>query len=94
MTREELKAHCQRQIEGCEMWAKHHGEEPQGKVYEEHKLILELLEQESVIDKIYDEVSHLVFRPYEGRDTLDRKDVLQIIEKYKIGSEQTGNDNR
>ena len=46
MTREELKAHCQRQIESCEMWAKHKGEEPHGKVYEEHKLILELLEQE------------------------------------------------
>ena len=47
MTREELKEHCLKQIESCEMWAKFHGEEPHGKVYEEHKLILELLEQES-----------------------------------------------
>ena len=31
MTREELKAHCLKQIEGCEMWAKHNGEEPSGK---------------------------------------------------------------
>ena len=46
MTREELKVHCEKQIENCEMWAKHKGEEPHGKVYEEHKLILELLEQE------------------------------------------------
>jgi hypothetical protein len=46
MTREELKEHCLRQVEGCEMWAKCKGEEPHGKVYEEHKLILELLEQE------------------------------------------------
>ena len=46
MTREELKKHCLKQIEICEMWAKHRGEEPHGKVYEEHKLILELLEQE------------------------------------------------
>jgi len=46
MTREELKRHCQKQIEGCEMWAIYKGEEPHGKVYEEHKLILELLEQE------------------------------------------------
>lgn len=46
MTREELKAHCLKQIEGCEMWARYKGEEPHGKVYEEHKLILELLEQE------------------------------------------------
>lgn len=34
MTREELKAHCIRQVEQCEI------------VYEEYKLILELLEQE------------------------------------------------
>lgn len=46
MTREELKRHCEKQIEDCEMWAKHKGEEPHGKVYEEHKLILELLKQE------------------------------------------------
>ena len=49
MTREELKAHCEKQIENCEMWAKYKGEEPHGKVYEEHKLILELLEQEPTI---------------------------------------------
>lgn len=46
MTREELKRHCLKQIEGCEMWARYKGEEPHGKVYEEHKLILELLGQE------------------------------------------------
>lgn len=46
MTREELKSHCLKQIEGCEMWARLKGEEPHGKIYEEHKLILELLEQE------------------------------------------------
>lgn len=46
MTREELKAHCIRQVEQCEKWAKLKGEELSGKVYEEHKLILELLEQE------------------------------------------------
>ena len=45
MTREELKAHCLKQIESCEMWARCKGEEPHGKVYEEHKLILELLEE-------------------------------------------------
>ena len=46
MTREELKAHCEKQIEMCEMWAVSKGKEPNGKIYEEHKLILELLEQE------------------------------------------------
>ncbi len=46
MTREELKRHCEKQIESCEMWARCKGEEPHGNIYEEHKLILELLEQE------------------------------------------------
>jgi hypothetical protein len=46
MTREELKAHCLNQIEMCKTWAIGKGEEPSGKIYEEHKLILELLEQE------------------------------------------------
>ena len=46
MTREELKEHCEKQIRVCEMWAHSRGERSSGKVYEEHKLILELLEQE------------------------------------------------
>lgn len=52
MTREELKAHCERQIKECEMWAKRSGKEPAGKIYEEHKLILELLETEPCGDYI------------------------------------------
>jgi hypothetical protein len=56
MTREELREHCKRQVEGCEMWAKSKGEEPSGKVYEEHKLILELLEQQPILDKIRAEI--------------------------------------
>lgn len=54
MTKEELKKHCEKQIENCEMWAKYKREEPHGKVYEEHKLILELLEQETVSKEVYD----------------------------------------
>ena len=46
MTREQLKEHCKKQIENCEIWATYKGKEPHGEVYEEHKLILELLEQE------------------------------------------------
>ena len=52
MTREELRNHCEKQIRACEMWAHSQGEEPHGKVYEEHKLILELLEQEPCEDAI------------------------------------------
>ena len=52
MTREGLKEHCLRQVEGCETWARYHGEEPSGQIYEEHKLILELLEQEPCEDAV------------------------------------------
>lgn len=52
MTREELKEHCKKQIEMCEMWAKAKGENPCGKVYEEHKLILELLKQQPCTDVV------------------------------------------
>ena len=52
MTREELKAHCIRQVEQCERWAELKGEEPSGKMYEEHKLILELLDQAPCEDAI------------------------------------------
>lgn len=54
MTREELKKHCEKQIEMCEMRAISKGKKPSGNIYEEHKLILELLEQqpcEDVIDR-------------------------------------------
>ena len=51
MTREELKEHCEKQIEMCEMWAIVKGENACGKVYEEHELILELLEQSPKIGK-------------------------------------------
>lgn len=46
MTREELKTICERRIKECETWAEHNGEKPSGRIYEENKLILELLEQE------------------------------------------------
>ena len=45
MTREELREHCERQIRVCETWSKAAGV-PKGKVYDEHKLILELLDNE------------------------------------------------
>lgn len=71
MTREELKAHCEKQIEMCEFWAISKGEKPSGKIYEEHKLILELLEQEPFINKpcISEEVC--------------REDKIQVLDKIK-----------
>jgi hypothetical protein len=32
MTKEELKEHCERQIECCEMWARQCGGKPHGKI--------------------------------------------------------------
>lgn len=53
MTREELKEHCKKEIEMCEAWAEARGENPcDNKVYEEHELILELLEQKPCEDAI------------------------------------------
>ena len=75
MTREELKTHCEKQIEGCEMWAKCKGEEPHGKVYEEHKLILELLEEQ---DKIRAEIDNAL-----SDGMIHKKTVLGIIDTYK-----------
>lgn len=100
MTREELREHCLIRIEGCEMLARHNGEEPHGKVYEEHKLILELLEQEPIIDKIRAEIKALSPEPtaydvVDGNPIKDAvweiiADVLKIIDKYKAEIETNG----
>lgn len=52
MTREELRAHCKKEIEMCKFWA--HGKDEEldnNKIYQEHKLTLELLEEEPFINK-------------------------------------------
>lgn len=57
MTREELKEHCQRQIQQFERVEKIMPVTPNDwKRYEEHKLILELLEQGSILEKIKAEI--------------------------------------
>ena len=99
MTREELKKHCERQIEMCELWA--HGKVEElnnSKIYQEHKLILELLEQEPILDKIRAEIEKAVWEDVivslDGMDEvriprLDPSDVFEIIDKYKAESEGT-----
>lgn len=93
MTREELKAHCLKQIEDCEMWARVKGKEPSGKVYEEHKLILELLDQDTALDKVKAEIKALSPEPtaydvVDGNPIKDAvwetlADVLRIVDKYR-----------
>ena len=61
MTREELKEHCERQIQQFERVEKIMPVTPNNwKRYEEHKLILELLEQEQEIQDIYEKYSQIV----------------------------------
>lgn len=45
MTKEELKQHCEKQVKMCEKWANGNGKEPSGKIYEKHKLILDLIKE-------------------------------------------------
>lgn len=81
MTREELREHCEKQIEQCKLWAESRGEKPSGHVYEEHLLILELLKQEPCEDaisradanKLVDELARAIddknkHYPKRGRD--------------------------
>ena len=102
MTREELKKHCEKQIENCERWASYKGEKPCGKVYEEHKLILELLEQESILDGIKADIEKLdgmyVLRDhvfYAEKDPksiglwyIRLKEVIDVIDKYKESEDE------
>lgn len=82
MTREELKKHCEKQIEACEMWAKYKRAEPHGKVYEEHKLILQMLEQEPILDKITELVEPLRHLSFDEMTETEWQ-ILQVIDKHK-----------
>ena len=83
MTKEELKKHCLKQVEACEMWAKHNGEEPHGKVYEEHKLILELLEQEPDTWSLNDAREDFMSDVYDTLDFLPTNDEAnRIIDSF------------
>lgn len=86
MTREELREHCQRQIRHCEVFANERGVEPSGNIYEEHKLILELLEQEPVFDKIRAEIDDATEIHSDGEFYIKNIDVKRIIGKYKAES--------
>ena len=78
MTREELKEHCEKQIEMCEMWAISRAEKPIGKIYEEHKLILELLEQEPCEDAVNRQA---VLNTLDNMDKALNED--RTVENYK-----------
>lgn len=79
MTREELKEHCKKQIEMCEFWAIGKGEKPSGKVYEEHKLILELLEQEPILDKLDEIITDALDKSTDQKESQTLRWVLDKI---------------
>lgn len=86
MTIEELKEHCEKQIQQCEFWARTRDEEPGGKVYEEHKLILELIEYVSDMKKAKAEIVDLADADAYGDNqqafSSGLRKAAQIIDKY------------
>ncbi len=95
MTREELRGHCERQIQQFERVEKIMPVTPNDwKRYEEHKLILELLEQEFILDKIRGEIEQeIIPRNSDQYDNeakwqnLGLRMALKVINKYKVESE-------
>lgn len=84
MTKEELKAHCKKEIGICEFLA--HGKVEElnhDMIYQEHKLILELLEQVAILDKIRAEIEKLPIT-----DTAIRL-VCEIIGRHQAESEDS-----
>ena len=81
MTREELKEHCKKTVEQCEIWAIHRGEEPSGKVYEEHKAILDILEQEPCKDAISREAVLNTFDNWINNGDYSTKDLRKLYEQ-------------
>ncbi len=88
MTREELKEHCKKQIEMCEMWAKAKSENPSGKVYEEHKMILELLKQAPCEDAISRQAALDVIYDYEYKK--DMRKALEALPPVNPQEPKTG----
>lgn len=88
MTREELKNHCLRTVQRCEEQAEWNREAPHSKVYQEHKLVLELLEQEDTLGKIKAEIDELP-RTYPYVNHFDSyvklEDLNKIFDKYLKG---------
>ena len=69
MTREELKEHCEKQVEACLDWHKVSGK-PLGKVYEEHKLVLDLLDQDADKEKRLEELLESLQTANKTNETL------------------------
>ena len=87
MTKEELKEHCKRQIQQFERIEKIMPVTPNDwKRYEEHKLILELLDQEPILEKInkmkYEIADSLEFWDYSPNNNPLARDILETVTHY------------
>lgn len=82
MTKEELKQHCEKQVECCETWARNNGGKPHGKIYEEHKLILDL------INELQDKSYELWKESYEEEHLRN----IRLEEKIKALEQQPSDD--
>lgn len=69
MTREELREHCDKQVEACLDWHRVSGK-PLGLVYEEHKLVLDLLDQDADKDKRLEELLESLQTANKTNETL------------------------
>lgn len=82
MTKEELREHCEKQVKMCEEWAKGNDREPGGKIYEEHKLILDL------INELQDKSYELWKESYEE----EHRRNIRLEEKIKALEQQPSED--
>jgi hypothetical protein len=57
MTKDELRFHCESQVAQIETWAEWKREKPHGRIYEEHKFILELLDENKLLVETLNECS-------------------------------------
>lgn len=95
MTREELKVHCERQIQQFERVEKLMPVTPNDcRRYEEHKMVLELLEREQpTLDKIRTEIEEYRDSMRWNSECLIKWEAInyvleEIIDKYRMESEK------
>lgn len=91
MTKEELREHCEKQVKMCEEWAKGNNREPSGKIYEEHKLILDLikaLEQETYYknlaqsyEKTINKLTKAIAEQQPSDDCVSRASVKELFQE-------------
>ena len=60
-------------------------------LFEDEQVWLPIL---TIIEDIKDEIEHMAFKQYEGKETLDRKEVLDIINRHIFEVDRSQRDKR